>query len=114
MFTDSLPTEQLIPLVNIAQELSPVRAIKLGNFLSEQIKPPEWTTKRWDYLLSGQAEHIEVNDMLELRVAFGNPVLKALEMCDGELMAILELMFFLSIMDELSCSLFGDGDVSTL
>ena len=102
-----LPLRLTDVLLNEAAGISPEQSILLGKFLQGKCKPPDWPKEYWLYLQSGEAEFVELSNLLDLRMAFGEPFLTAILMTDCELVEGLSAWLVLDAMTDLARALFS-------
>ena len=107
MFNQIPRNEELKTVVQAAAGISPEQAILLGKFLQGKCRPPDWLPEYWEYLQSGEAEFVELANLLDLRMAFGEPFLTAILMTDCELVEGLSAWLVLDAMTDLARALFS-------
>ncbi len=107
MFNQIPRNEEVKHLVQAAAGLSPEQSGLLGEFLQGKCRPPDWPEDYWLFLQSGEASFVELANLLDLRMAFGEPFLAAIRMSDEELMEGLSAWLILDAMTDIARKLFG-------
>lgn len=102
--------EKVKHLVQAAAGLSPAQSTLLGEFLQGKARPPEWSQEMWEYLQSGEAQFVELANLLDLRMAYGKSFLTTIRMCDAELIEGLSVWITLGAMTDFARKFFGDED----
>ncbi|MGB2894722.1 MAG: hypothetical protein WBB65_00985 [Anaerolineales bacterium] len=107
MFNQVPRNEEIKTVVQAAAGLSPEQSTLLGEFLQGKCRPPDWPEDYWLYLQSGEAQSVELANLLDLRLAFGEPFLTAIRMTDCELIESLSAWLVLDAMTDIARKLFG-------
>ena len=101
------PNQDRRRLVEASAMLSADQSLCLGEFLQGKCRPLDWTNELWTYLCSGEASEVELEHILDLRMAFGEPFLKAIRMSNQELVEGITAWITLDAMTDLARALFS-------